>query len=186
MARAGADRGGRADVGVRRRFRGCTSRFGGGFREWRARRIVPRLVPACAATGADFYRSRGRAWGWGVGAQGWGWRDRKVEARRISGRGRFLDAAARSRLGARRRSGLVDARGWGFDAWGRALAFRDGDGGCGVGLRGRRGWQMRGRAAGSAGMACGSAGMEGCFCKTVTEACEMFDGLIGIRIGVFL
>jgi hypothetical protein len=37
--------------------------------------------------------------------------------------------------------------------------------------------------AGSAGMARGSAGMEGCFCKTVTQTCEMIDGLIGRRIG---
>jgi hypothetical protein len=45
---------------------------------------------------------------------------------------------------------------------------------------------MRGQAVGSAGMACGLAGMEGCFCKTVMQACEMFDGLIVRRIGIFL
>jgi hypothetical protein len=53
-------------------------------------------------------------------------------------------------------------------------------------LRGRQGWRMRGRVAGSAGMARGSAGMEGCFCKTVTQACEMLDGLIRRRIVTFL
>jgi hypothetical protein len=40
--------------------------------------------------------------------------------------------------------------------------------------------------AGSTGMARGSAGMEGCFCKTVTQACEMLDRLIRRRIVAFL
>jgi hypothetical protein len=40
-----------------------------------------------------------------------------------------------------------------------------------------------GMARGSAGMAHESAGMEGCFCKMGTQAC---DGLVGRRVGVFL
>jgi hypothetical protein len=45
-------------------------------------------------------------------------------------------------------------------------------------------YQAGSAAAGMAdvGMARGSAGMEGCFCKMVTREC---DGLVGRRIGFF-
>jgi hypothetical protein len=124
MARGGADRGGHANGGVRWRFRGRHTRI----RQWFpgmacARRIVPRPVPACAATGADFWCGRGRA-------RGWGWRGREVEASQISGRGREVEAQGSSAPGDRA-STLGD----------RASAFRDEDGGCGVGLQGRRGWR---------------------------------------------
>jgi hypothetical protein len=128
--------------------RDSVSGFGGGFWERRARRIMPRPVPACAAAG-------GRALGRGVSARGrgWGWRGREVEARRISGLG---DEASALGVGTCCRDGAVMVglgarRGSGMGRWR-------------LGTRRRRlgtGMAVAGRAEGSAGIARGSAGMEG-------------------------
>jgi hypothetical protein len=113
MARAGVDA---RMAGFSGGSRDGTRGFGGGFWEWRARRIVRRQVWISVAVVV----------GLGDGASALG--DGDGAAAR-SGRGGFLGAAARSALGARRRSrtGMLWCLG--------------------------RGWRLQGRAAGSAGMA---------------------------------
>jgi hypothetical protein len=115
--------------------------FGGGFWERRARRIMPRPVPACAAAG-------GRALGWGVGARGrgWGWRGGFLGSGTASALGVGTccrDGAVMVGLGARRGSGMGRWRS-----------------GTGMEVAGRAGGSA-GMAHGSTGMARGSAGMEG-------------------------
>lgn len=168
-------------------FEDDTRGFDNGFREWRARdglcraqyRLVLRRVQISITVVVEL--------GDGALALRDGDGDGATARSRRSG---FLGAADFWAWPRGRGSGLVDARGWGFNSWGWVSAFRngdggcgvggdggcgfDGDGGCGVGLRGRREWRV------------GRRGWRGVFCKTVMQACEMFDGLIGRRIGVFL
>jgi hypothetical protein len=118
MARAGVDA---RMAGFSGGSRDGTRGFGGGFWEWRARRIVRRQVWISVAVVV----------GLGDGASALG--DGDGAAAR-SGRGGFLGMAARSALGARRRSrtGLLWCLGTGMAAAGSGCGV-GGDGSCGIG-----------------------------------------------------